>query len=90
MQKAPHARTLPPCLLEWRSVKQKSNAALNLTLPDKAISTVNVDSWTTCEEVSSTYVVLYQFKHIIFFEITLAEIVSNLEKTTCYVTIFKE
>lgn len=52
VQKAPHARTLPPCLLEWRSVKQRSNTALTLTLPDKNISTVNVDSWTTCEEVT--------------------------------------
>lgn len=52
VQKAPHARTFPPCLLEWRSVKQRSNTALTLTLPDKSMSTVNVDSWTTCEEVS--------------------------------------
>lgn len=51
-QKAPHAREFPPNLLEWRGVRQKCNTALTLTLPDKTISTVNVDSWTTCEEVS--------------------------------------
>lgn len=51
VQKAPHARTLPPSLLELRSLKQRSDIALTLTLPDKNISAVNVDSWTTCEEV---------------------------------------
>lgn len=51
IQKAPHSRTLPPSLLEWRSTRQRSNMALPLTFPDGAVSTVNVDSWTTCEEV---------------------------------------
>lgn len=51
-QKNPHSRALPPSLLEWRSTRQKSNMALPLTLADGTVSTVNVDSWTTCEEVS--------------------------------------
>lgn len=51
IQKAPHSRALPPTLLEWRSVRQKCNTALPLTLPDNVVSTVYVDSWTTCEEV---------------------------------------
>lgn len=46
-----HARVLPPTLLEWRSNKQKSNMALPLTFADGTVSTVHVDSWTTCEEV---------------------------------------
>lgn len=51
IKKAPHARSLPPSLLEWRSTRQKSNMALPLTLADTTVSTVHVDSWTTCEEV---------------------------------------
>lgn len=53
LQKNPHSRTLPPTLLEWRSIRQRSNTALALTLPDQNVSTVNVDSWTTCEEAAS-------------------------------------
>ncbi|XP_072386404.1 unconventional myosin-XV [Diabrotica undecimpunctata] len=53
VHKSPHARTYPPTLLEWRSIRQGYNTALTLTLADKTISTVNVDSWTTCEEVAS-------------------------------------
>ncbi|XP_057659116.1 myosin-VIIa [Diorhabda carinulata] len=52
-QRSPHARTYPPSLLEWRSVRQGYNTALTLTLPDKSIATVNVDSWSTCEEIAS-------------------------------------
>ncbi|XP_017773416.1 PREDICTED: unconventional myosin-XV [Nicrophorus vespilloides] len=52
IQKAPHSRTLPPSLLEWRSGKQKSNMALPLTLPDGNVATVSSDSWTTCEEAA--------------------------------------
>lgn len=53
LQKAPHARSLPPTLLEWRSIRQRTNTALPLTLPDNNVTTVNVDSWTTCEEAAS-------------------------------------
>lgn len=52
LQKTPHTRTYPPSLLEYRSIKQKSDMALPLTLPDGTVTTVSVDSWTTCEEVS--------------------------------------
>lgn len=51
VQKAPHSRGLPPSLLEWRATRQKSNMALPLTMADGNVSTVSVDSWTTCEEV---------------------------------------
>ncbi|KAJ3645965.1 hypothetical protein Zmor_023581 [Zophobas morio] len=53
LQKTPHARSLPPTLLEWRSVRQRTNTALPLTLPDNNVATVNIDSWTTCEEAAS-------------------------------------
>nr|CAH7758737.1 unnamed protein product [Callosobruchus chinensis] len=53
VQKAPHARSYPPTLLEWRSVRQGCNTALTLTLPDRTISTVHIDSWTTCEEAAA-------------------------------------
>ncbi|XP_044253727.1 unconventional myosin-XV [Tribolium madens] len=53
LQKAPHARSLPPTLLEWRSIRQRTNTALPLTLPDNNVASVNVDSWTTCEEAAS-------------------------------------
>ncbi|KAL3274440.1 hypothetical protein HHI36_015828, partial [Cryptolaemus montrouzieri] len=53
LQKAPHARSLPPTLLEWRTTKQRNNMALTLNLPDGNISTINVDSWTTCEEAAN-------------------------------------
>ncbi|RZB41182.1 unconventional myosin-XV [Asbolus verrucosus] len=53
LQKTPHARSLPPTLLEWRSIRQRSNTALPLTLPDNNVATINVDSWTTCEEAAS-------------------------------------
>ncbi|XP_008197063.1 unconventional myosin-XV [Tribolium castaneum] len=53
LQKAPHARSLPPTLLEWRSTRQRTNTALPLTLPDNNVASVNVDSWTTCEEAAS-------------------------------------
>ncbi|KAJ8922961.1 hypothetical protein NQ315_001507 [Exocentrus adspersus] len=53
IQKAPHARSLPPTLLELKSIRQKSNTALPLTLPDRTVATVNVDSWTTCEEAAA-------------------------------------
>jgi myosin-15 len=53
LQRAPHARSLPPTLLEWRSIRQRSNTALPLTLPDNNVATINVDSWTTCEEAAS-------------------------------------
>lgn len=51
IQKAPHSRTLPPSLLEWRATRQRLNMAVPLTLADGTVSTVGVDSWTTCEEV---------------------------------------
>ncbi|KRT81983.1 Myosin head, partial [Oryctes borbonicus] len=53
VQKAPHSRALPPSLLEWRATRQKSNMALPLTMADGNVSTVSVDSWTTCEEAAS-------------------------------------
>lgn len=53
IQKAPHSRTLPPTLLEWRTTKQRCNMALPLTLPDGTINTVVADSWTTCQEAAS-------------------------------------
>lgn len=53
IQKAPHARTLPPTLLEWRTTKQRCNMALPLTLPDGTVNTVVADSWTTCQEAAS-------------------------------------
>ncbi|KAJ8956705.1 hypothetical protein NQ318_014060 [Aromia moschata] len=53
IQRAPHARTLPPSLLEWRSIRQRSNTALPLTLSDRTVATVHVDSWTTCEEAAA-------------------------------------
>lgn len=53
-----HARALPPTLLEWRSNKQKSNMALPLTFADGTVSTVHVDSWTTCEEVKALLLVV--------------------------------
>lgn len=51
--KNPHARSLPPTLLEWRSIRQRTNTALPLTLPDNNIATISVDSWTTCEEAAT-------------------------------------
>lgn len=53
VQKAPHSRALPPSLLEWRSNRQRTNMALPLTLPDGSVSTVCVDSWSTCEEAAA-------------------------------------
>ncbi|XP_076273553.1 unconventional myosin 10A isoform X2 [Rhynchophorus ferrugineus] len=53
LQRAPHSRNIPPSLLEWRSIRQKTNCALTLTMADSTTSTVNVDSWTTCEEAAS-------------------------------------
>ncbi|XP_060523322.1 unconventional myosin-XV [Cylas formicarius] len=52
LQKAPHSRNMPPSLLEWRSIRQKCNSALALTMSDGTVSTVNVDSWSTCEEAA--------------------------------------
>lgn len=56
LQKAPHVRFLPPSLLEWRSTRQRSNMALALTMADSTVTTIHVDSWTTCEEAASTAV----------------------------------
>ncbi|XP_045475987.1 unconventional myosin-XV isoform X2 [Harmonia axyridis] len=53
LQKAPHARALPPTLLEWRTTKQRNNMALTLSLPDGNLSTVHIDSWITCEEAAN-------------------------------------
>ncbi|XP_050297745.1 unconventional myosin-XV isoform X2 [Anthonomus grandis grandis] len=53
LQKAPHSRNMPPSLLEWKSIRQKANCALPLTLPDDTVASVNADSWTTCEEAAA-------------------------------------
>ncbi|XP_030752101.1 unconventional myosin-XV isoform X2 [Sitophilus oryzae] len=52
LQRAPHSRNMPPSLLEWKSIRQKTNCALTLTMSDATVSTVNVDSWSTCEEAA--------------------------------------
>lgn len=54
LQKTPHSRSLPPSLLEWRGIRQKSNMALPLNLYDSSVFTINVDSWTTCEEAAAS------------------------------------
>ncbi|KAF5306868.1 hypothetical protein FQA39_LY00098 [Lamprigera yunnana] len=53
LQKVPYSRLLPPTLLEWRSIRQKTNMAFLLTFSDSTSSTVTVDSWTTCEEAAA-------------------------------------
>ncbi|XP_066258344.1 unconventional myosin-XV isoform X2 [Euwallacea similis] len=53
LQRAPHSRNMPPSLLEWKSIRQKANCALPLSLPDATVVSVNADSWTTCEEAAS-------------------------------------
>ncbi|KAB0792987.1 hypothetical protein PPYR_12607 [Photinus pyralis] len=52
LQKVPYSRSLPPSLLEWRSTRQKTNMAFPLLFSDSTSSTINVDSWTTCEEAA--------------------------------------
>lgn len=52
LQKAPHSRNMPPSLLEWKSIRQRANCALPLSLPDGTVTSVSSDSWTTCEEAA--------------------------------------
>uniref|UniRef100_A0AAR5QE88 MyTH4 domain-containing protein n=1 Tax=Dendroctonus ponderosae TaxID=77166 RepID=A0AAR5QE88_DENPD len=52
LQRAPHSRNMPPSLLEWKSVRQRANCALPLSLPDGTVTSVSSDSWSTCEEAA--------------------------------------
>lgn len=47
------SRLYPPTWLEWRANARVSDIALSLTLPDDALQTVAIDSWTTCEEAAA-------------------------------------
>ncbi|XP_037913894.1 unconventional myosin-XV isoform X1 [Hermetia illucens] len=47
------SRNFPPSWIEWRATSRLSDIAVALTLPDEAVQTVAIDSWTTCEEAAS-------------------------------------
>ena len=49
--KIPHTRKFPSNILEWRSMRQKCDMAMPLTLYDGSMCSVYVDSWISCEEV---------------------------------------
>ncbi|CAH0384305.1 unnamed protein product [Bemisia tabaci] len=45
------ARTYPPCLLEWRANRKKTNMAVQVHLANGEAVTAAVDSWTRCETI---------------------------------------
>lgn len=48
----PLARCYPPNVLEWRSNRKRVNMALPLHFSDGEITTVQVDSWSTGEDLA--------------------------------------